>query len=471
MNRVVFQLAGAIGPGDQQFVSISLEEPPDLNSLDRPFNCLVSEQVFADAAGAGAALSADSIKLAGCRLYAAVSQHPELMTYLTTARNTAIERYPVYVEIAPASGAEAFPWEALCFPDGQYLALDQKLALARQVRTKAPEVLFYRLTPPIRIAAVLSCLGITATGELGALRQAAKALGEGQVELLVLASEEQLVVDLQEEMAAGTAPEVGAVEVLPPDIGSLQARISAFGPHVLHFFCHGSLEGKPHLRLALKDDWEVANPGLGIAVEASQFQGFKMKTDDLPWLVVLNCCEGAAPDPAADAHSLALGIAFQGVAPAVVGMREPVVSDVANTLTEGLYTAFLSDLADRIATASPQAEALDWAKLLVRARERLATTHHPGMLMSQAADGTKEWTLPVVYVRPQEFRLQVLPAPENETEAREARLEIEALQAMLRALQPGQAPELRAEAEARIGALAEQLGVGLSPEVLTGGQG
>ena len=75
--------------------------------------------------------------------------------------------------------------------------------------------------------------------------------------------------------------------------------------------------------------------------------------------------------------------------------------------------------------------------------------------------------MPVIYVRPDEFQLRVEPhpAPDRIAEApppqasdREARLEIEALQALLASLPPDQAPGLKAEAAARIEFLSQQLG-------------
>lgn len=50
------------------------------------------------------------------------------------------------------------------------------------------------------------------------------------------------------------------------------------------------------------------------------------------------------------------------------------------------------------------------------------------------------------------------PVPDGDERAREARLEIETLRALLSALPPGQAAELREEAQHRIDVLSAQLG-------------
>lgn len=473
MNRIVFQLGSAVAPDGVPFLSISLQEPWVFGSCARPFTCQASDPAFA--ALRAAVVAQDSIKLAGGTLFTAVSAHPEVQQYLQTALQTAVGgRYPVYVEIATPAGAEALPWEALCSPNDEYLGLDERWALARIVEPAAEPPAFYTLTPPLRIAAALSCLGISAEGELAALRRAVREAGADSARLLVIASEEQLLSDLQDEITAGTAPELAAVKLIPAELSALQAMVSDFRPHVLHLFCHGSIEGSPHVSLALKSDWETPEPTSGLLAEARDFHGFARKTDNVPWLVVLNCCEGAAPSASADSQSLTLGIAQEGVAPAVVGMREPVVSDTANLLTRTLYSKLLADVATRGDDAGQ--EPLDWAHLVVAVRDGLA--RNQGMGLSRAAASTKEWTMPVVYVRPAAFQLRVKPAPGSFKDqappwpptGREARLEIEALRALLTSLPPGQAPDLKVEAEARIEQLAQRIGLTSAAGVAAPGQ-
>ena len=169
----------------------------------------------------------------------------------------------------------------------------ERWALARMVRSRTEMALFSTLTPPVRVAAVLSCLGIRAQGELDALRRAIRQAGCENVELLVVTSEEQMVLQIRSVLAAGKCPEVTRVESMPDDLDGLRRMISEFGPHILHFFCHGSVEGSPHIAIATTNDGRDKQGISSITAEANEFGGFTRRTDDLPWLIVLNCCEGA----------------------------------------------------------------------------------------------------------------------------------------------------------------------------------
>jgi hypothetical protein len=473
MNRVVFQLVGN-ALGGAQGVSISLEEPADLQALDQPFR--VTPEFHA------AMLPGDNgfVKKQGLALFEAVQAHPRVSAHLGTALSSTDERYPVYVEIGPGSGVENFPWEALCSPDGIFLALDKKIALARLVRSRAPEVPFHELTAPIKIAAVLSCQGETAAHELAAIRDAARAAGPGLVKILLLSGEEGLIVQALADMDSGQAPELIAAELLPGTVSELGARIASFQPHILHFFCHGSATPTPRLQIARKDDFVPGAQASGLKLESSQFGEFRdiSKIGDRPWLVVLNCCEGGAADPASDARSLALDLTYDGVAAAVIGMREPVSPSVATLLTAKVYAALLGELAVRLTHPTAGVAALDWARLAVGARNALATDLHPGATLSEAAASTKEWTLPVVYLRPQQFWVQAPAAPAvldpdapealmaGSVEARTKRLEFTALLQTLDAMQEGQGGEFMALALARLKDLSKELGIDLPPAAL-----
>ncbi|MFD7307152.1 CHAT domain-containing protein [Promicromonospora sp. NPDC059942] len=463
MSRVVFQLS-AFGEEGATTPLVRLVEPVDDQALDRTFDCPADGPVSAQA------LDADVNAREGDRLFQALAAHEQLGDQLAVALHSADRRFPVYAEILPRSGADSLPWEALRFPgDGPYLALEDKYALARVVRTTAPPVPLYQLEPPLRIMALLSCLGLGAAAELRELRAAALEAGPGMARLLVVVSEEELATSLQAEVDAGTAPEIAGVHLVPPDHHDLVTLVGEFKPHVLHLFCHGSTEPVPHVRLALKQDWASPTPGIGLALEKEQFAKFVWDTDGGPWLVVLNCCEGAASS-GDGATSLARDLVTKGVAPAAVGMREPIRSAVASTLTQGLYGALLGELTTRTKAGATLSAPLDWAALTVAARNRLVTELGAGLSPTQARNQGREWTLPALYLRWEEFQLQLTPARDDGAarvdpeQARTWRLEVAALQSLLAALPPGQGAAFRAGATERIAELAALLGV--TPEAL-----
>jgi hypothetical protein len=401
-------------------------------------------------------------------------RHPQLAEYFTTALQTQLpDRYPIFVEIATGAGVEALPWETLCSPAGDFLSLDDRWTLTRIVEAAGLSRSLGHLTPPLRIAAVLSCLNVPAAGEWQALQDAMAAVPTLGVEMLVIVSEQELYDAISKTAAAqpGAAGQPGAapairVELVPADLPRLQHMVSDFRPHILHLFCHGSAQGSPHLQLAVKSDWLVGAPEKSLLVEAREIRDFTSRTDDVPWLVVLNCCESAAAG-SNDLQSLTLNLVYEGGVPAVVGMREPVSSADASVFTLTFYQGLFAALQARANNAALAADPLDWAQLVAPARAQLAR-RHPGLPLSQAAASTKEWTLPVVYAQPAPFTIKVDPAvppdggavgrpPDQGPTNRAARLEIEALNALLLQLPPSAPAALRTEAENRIAVLTEQL--------------
>src|SRR5262249_32794850 len=157
--------------------------------------------------------------------------------YLTTALQTqAPQRYPVYVEIATGTGIEALPWETLCSPAGDYLGLDERWAVGRIVDGPGQLAPLWHFAPPLRIAAVLACLGVEAADEWRALRETVAASGL-DVRVLAVVSEEELYDQIQAEIAAGAG--WAQVALVPVQLDQLQRLVAGFRPHALHFFCHG----------------------------------------------------------------------------------------------------------------------------------------------------------------------------------------------------------------------------------------
>jgi hypothetical protein len=81
-------------------------------------------------------------------------------------------------------------------------------------------------------------------------------------------------------------------------------------------------------------------------------------TGDRPWLVVLNACESAATGDSG-AQSVAVALVYDGV-PAVVGMREPVVSSDAACFTRSFYSTLVATL-DPVLEGTEKTLTVDWS--------------------------------------------------------------------------------------------------------------
>jgi hypothetical protein len=184
VNELVLQVQGAVDLDERPYVAITLKRPPVFGSRTRPLGCTGDEPQFT--ALRQAVLDADAIRLAGRFLFDAVVRHPEVADTLAAAlRTDHAERYPIFVEIATGAGVETLPWEAMCSPAGDFLGLDERFALGRIVERAGLARPFWQFQPPLRIAAVLSCLNVPAAGEWAARassRRYARAGGQHRCE-------------------------------------------------------------------------------------------------------------------------------------------------------------------------------------------------------------------------------------------------------------------------------------------------
>jgi len=202
------------------------------------FGCLGDEEVFA--ALASGANNGDVVAAAGRRLFGELVAKPGVSAVLVAALQVpADQRRPVYIDVTGADACQELPWEALCTDDGRFLALD-RWPVARMLASTAGAVTTRILRPPLRIAAILSCLRVDPRGEWDALRRAVES-SQVAVNVLLLLSD----YDLYDELVALPLPWLD-VAMIPVDYPDLQASVTAFEPQVLHFFCHGDTSGGPH---------------------------------------------------------------------------------------------------------------------------------------------------------------------------------------------------------------------------------
>lgn len=332
MSRLVFQLSGSVGLDNLTHVQISLSEPPVFGVPAHPFHCTGDEKALQVLRDTRTPVD-DATRQAGLFLYEEVMRHPGVATHLPAALSTQHpQRYPVFVELATGAEIEALPWESLCSPDGDFLGLDERWAVGRIVTSPIISEPYWYFAPPLRIAAVLSCLGIPAADEWQALQDAVAAVPDTEVDLLVVVSEPGLYEQLSGE--GGPAH----LAMMPEDLADLQRLVADFRPHLLHFFCHGSVQGGPHLQLAFGTDWVTERPDRSLNVEAREFRDFVEGASNPPWMTVLNCCQSAASGDGPDnLQSMALQLVYEGGLPAVIGMRESVPADDAVLFTHAFY--------------------------------------------------------------------------------------------------------------------------------------
>jgi hypothetical protein len=250
--------------------------------------------------------------------------------------------------------------------------------------------------PPLRVLAVLAAAGVDAKPEWQALHGAAEQARLVGFDVVMRALVAQH--PLQAELAALPGVSVGTVT----NASDLFREIKDFQPQILHFFCHGITEGGPQLLLATPASWLVGAPTGGLSISPDQLNAELPNFGSEVWLVVLNCCEGAAASR--DAVSLASSLVAAGF-PAAIGMRE-VVRDVdAYVFTGRFYRAAFEEV-DRAAREWRVRPAVEWVRALHAPRRELCDRYRQHRAPSAAAAELKEWTLPVLYTRPEPFRIR-----------------------------------------------------------------
>jgi hypothetical protein len=134
-----------------------------------------------------------------------------------------------------------------------------------------------------------------------------------------------------------------------------------------------------------------------------------------------------------DAYSLARLLVTNGF-PAAVGMREPIASDDAHVFCQTFYPSVLSILqeVEQQAKAETDFTEVEWARTLYQPRTQLCDQHRADQTPLTAAAASKEWTLPVIYVRPELFMLRV-----RSTKPELSSHDVEALRAQIKGLRTG----------------------------------
>ncbi len=321
--------------------------------------------------------------------------HERVKDALTDALKLAAGKScPIYVHLKALPAAEVFCWEALCNEAGNFMALDRRWQVGRiagSPRLTSREAEAYE--PPIRIMALLSALGRDAIPEWDGLYAAVKKVRQAglPVRLFVGTGQESL----QDAIFAQAKTDPDLVQFpLESAVGVIEAA-DQFAPHIIHFFSHGSTTfDKPRLQLATLNDTGASS----IELALTDLLGSPGIQD--AWLAVLNCCESGAASQ--DVHSLTHSLVAGGVN-AAVGMKETVNELDAYAFSSRLYPGVLETLRSSLAPLVNQGGecAIDFAPALWAPRKELHDRHSAG--------SAREWTLPVLYGRPELLRVRHAP--------------------------------------------------------------
>jgi hypothetical protein len=395
MTRVIVRVAGnpRENPGEED-IFLSLQDPPwDIANPEqlRPFTLerrQLLEQFNEDPP------SGDNVREVGETLLSRLGQHPAVADAVHNALQIPPDQScPLYVNLIGSETAAEFPWETLYDPGNGFLALEGRWPIARIAAQVPRDKGLRTFTPPLKIMAVMSAVGVPADLEWAALREAIDAAGISlDLELSLWLGERDLARQIEADMR--DAELRGSVTMLS-SADKLTAGLKRFDPHILHFFCHGSGGDSPRLQLATRRD-HVRGHGSSIVLESLQLRNFGRGT----WIVALNCCEGGSD--ADGVRSIAYLLIAAGY-PATVGMREPVSSANAALFTRAFYSSLFAEL-DAQLVPGEEVE-LEFAASLITPRRELRDLYRQAT-PNEAAARHRGWTLPVLYMRPDPLRIK-----------------------------------------------------------------
>ena len=423
IKRTIIHINGSTSGVDQLIVDDDAQEG-GFDPVASELVCLPSEYPFAHLRGG--ALANGELLAAGQALMKDLMGNTAIREALRYAlRGNVPEVRPIYFTYFSPT-AEALPWEVLyhdaatyCQKDPgwpraiqDFLALDEGARwpigrIVRHKKSKRPVRRTY--LGPLRVSIVL-----------GADRAADRNFPDGSGEwdaifgsLLKSKEPVQLQVlfcdEAVEAAVAQARGKTGARIQLDPSTGYLidekdfREKLKEFRPQVLHLFCHGRVDsGAGKMILANRIDWGGRWPG-SIEVGAEWLAGIDALQNDV-WIVVLNCCQGAAPPDGE--RSLAWHLVQYGI-PAAVAMREKVDIRTANEFSAAFYESLWEEVgraAKRADAAADSTTEMEWAVLLSAVRRHLLDKADPAPNRKGSAR-VREWYLPSLYVRPEEFIL------------------------------------------------------------------
>lgn len=400
MSRIVLRVAGRPAADDLgEEIAVSVDELPfELPGWEQPPQVLDCDRESMLLQFNEEPPSGENMREVGRSLLQRLACNPAVAAAVQRAMEIpGDDRCAIYVRFVSTETAMELPWETL-FDDVRdtFLALEGRWPIARIVSQPPPQQAVEVFAPPLRLMAAMSAIRVPAEQEWVALKAAVDECSL-DIDLKVLVGEEQLKQRIEQEI------DPDRVTFLPAQEDFLDA-IRSFDPHILHLFCHGTAEKSPMLHLATRRDHRRTRPASSVQVEPVHLRNRGRST----WLVTLNCCEGASDRKGARSLAyLLIGAGF----PAAVGMREPVASDDASRFTSTFYRSLLRDLSALDDTGAEVA--IELAASLGGPRSVLVDKYVPDLDRRQAAARHRDWTLPVLYVRPDPLRIRRVASSEN----------------------------------------------------------
>lgn len=304
---------------------------------------------------------------------------------------------PLYFRTGREPSVEAVPFEAL-WDDAQvrgFACLNGLWPIARIPTDIVAPVGPFLMERAVRIAAVVGAEGVDPVAQVTALLAGCTPPAGLSVELRVFTTTAEAAALVNDRGQPGWS-----AEIMPATSDALIAAVKGFQPHLLHLSCHGTADG-PRLLVAQLDDMAV------LTLSAEHFKALAQPAFLAPWLVTLNCCEGAAPGE--QTASLTSSLVRVGL-PAVIGMRKAVDAAMSDAFCANLYAAVMARVA-AIAPLGRGGAMFDWATVLHEPRRRLITDFGAPEVV---AGRQKEWTMPILYVASPNLRLRGRPTASSE---------------------------------------------------------
>lgn len=305
--------------------------------------------------------------------------------------------------------AQELPWETLRREDMRFLALEERRPVGRIAGTMAGPGAGHTMpvyNPPLKVLAVISAAGIDGVNEWKQLYEGlAENRDKTQFQLHTIYSEDSVKSAIEQASDHSLTMELLRTE----DSQSrryddmLINAIRSFSPHLLHFFCHGMSGARPQLELATQRE-KLIDAERGSVLLDEGFFSALIKTEPNIWSVMLNCCHGAAREESCSLTRRIVEIGF----PAAIGMREAIAARDAEIFCGAFYRAIGKLLHDRFGgngtgVGAGEQQEIEWVTALTEPRQRLCKERVNSIAR---AEEDAAWSLPVIYVRSEPFRLK-----------------------------------------------------------------